>query len=391
MPASDRQISILITGDFSVEGRIPKCLEARESADALFADVRPLVESVDFAIANLETTVTQSSSRIAKTGPNLRCTNPDAVGVLKRTGFKAVTTANNHMMDYGDRGVADTLKTCDDFGILHFGAGLTAAEARKPLLQTIGGKRFAFINACENEWSTTFGDYPGCNPLDHINLYEDITSLKADNDYVVVILHGGHELYDLPSPRMKKLYRWLIDLGADAVICHHTHCYCGRESYKGKPIVYSLGNFNFDNPSFRNNDKWNIGALAELRFAADGSIDVKMHPIRQNDAQPGAILLKGEEAAAWHALDRAKTARIQDDALLAAEFEKFSEIQGNSFVSCLEPIKNKYVSFARNRGFLPKLFRRSQRLMLTNMLRCEAHRDATLKYLQLHRYPDSEK
>ena len=105
-------------------------------------------------------------------------------------------------------------------------------------------------------------DYDRYNEL--LNMAQEA---KANADFLILIIHGGHETYELPSPRMKKLYRWFIDLGVDAVIGHHTHCYSGSEVYKNKPIVYSLGNFIFD--SKIRDASWNYGVFAVLSLSAD--------------------------------------------------------------------------------------------------------------------------
>ena len=128
-------------------------------------------------------------------------------------------------------------------------------------------KTIAFINCCENEWSTTFGVKPGCNPLNEVNIYYQIQEAKADADFVILIIHGGHVTYELPSLRINKLYRWFIDLGVDAVISHHTHCYSGSEVYNNKPIVYSIGNFIFD--SKIRDASWIYGDFAVLSLSAD--------------------------------------------------------------------------------------------------------------------------
>ena len=76
----------------------------------------------------------------------------------------------------------------------------------------------AVINCCEHEFSVTTGDFPGANPLNPIRQFYKISEARKDADYVVVIVHGGHEMLQLPSPRMQELYRYFIDVGADAVI-----------------------------------------------------------------------------------------------------------------------------------------------------------------------------
>ena len=101
------------------------------------------------------------------------------------------------------------------------------------------------FNFCENEWSIAESDNPGANPMDIIDNANQIKYARELADYVIVIVHGGHEYYNLPSPRMQKQYRFYADQGADIVVGHHTHCISGNEVYKGVPIYYSLGNFIF--------------------------------------------------------------------------------------------------------------------------------------------------
>ena len=87
------------------------------------------------------------------------------------------------------------------------------------------------------------------NPLLPIQQFYKIQEAKENADYVLVIVHGGIEHYQLPTSRMIETYRFFIDAGADAVVNHHQHCYSGYERYKSKPIIYGLGNLLFDNPN----------------------------------------------------------------------------------------------------------------------------------------------
>src|SRR5690554_8220427 len=89
-----------------------------------------------------------------------------------------------------------------------------------------------------------------------------IKEAKATHDKVIVIIHGGHEYYNLPSPRMQKQYRFYAEQGADIIISHHTHCISGKEVYKGVPIYYSLGNFLFTNTS--SFEDWYIVIVLDL-------------------------------------------------------------------------------------------------------------------------------
>jgi poly-gamma-glutamate capsule biosynthesis protein CapA/YwtB (metallophosphatase superfamily) len=162
---------------------------------------------------------------------------------LHQLKIDAVTMANNHILDYGYKGVKDTFKELVDHKIKYIGAGNDLTEARKPLSLHKDGMKIAILNFCENEWSIAEDDSPGANPMDIIDNTNQIREAKASHDKVIVIVHGGHEYYNLPSPRMQKQYRFYADQGADIVVGHHTHCISGNEVYKGVPIYYSLGNF----------------------------------------------------------------------------------------------------------------------------------------------------
>src|SRR5690606_16683331 len=114
---------------------------------------------------------------------------------------------------------------------------------------------------------------------DVIDNVRQIKREKQISDKVIVIVHGGHEYYNLPSPRMVKQYRFYAENGADLVVGHHTHCISGHETYNGVPIFYSLGNFLFTKPS--RHQSWYNGLVLEIFVDKFQDIDVKIHPVRQ--------------------------------------------------------------------------------------------------------------
>ena len=367
---------ILIVGDYVPKNRLINAL--KDNNVDVFESIRHLIETSDYSIANLEAPVTVIDSPILKTGPNLRCSKEE-LKPLKEVGFNLVTLANNHMLDQGHQGLQETLRNCHELGLDTIGAGNNLEEARRILIKTIDKTRIAFINVCENEWSTTQDESSGCNPISEINLWEDIKAAKTQSDIIVVIIHGGHEWYTLPSPRMVKLYRWLIDIGAEAVIGHHTHCYSGHEIYKSKPIVYSLGNFLFDKPYRKT--IWNIGVAALLDIKEKGNITIELYPFEQCDDNPTINLLGGDKLQEWRREAERKTLIIGNDAQLRTEFEKFSVKIGKSFVDSLEPFDNKILSVARSKRLFPRILSKRQKNMLLNIVRDEAHRDVLINYL----------
>lgn len=373
---NNESISIFISGDFAPRMRVNEVI-AKEEYKLLYNDILPIIEASDIAITNLESPLVEDGKPIAKTGPNLKAPLK-SIEAIKFAGFDMVTLANNHMMDYGKEGLFSTIKTCEDNQIKHIGAGANYDEAQRIQYIELKGQKLAFLNCCENEWSTTHGNYPGCNPLNEVGLFYQIQEAKENSDHVILIIHGGHETYEYPSPRMKKLYRWFVDLGMDAVIGHHTHCFSGYEYYKNKPIIYSLGNFIFDG-NYRKSF-WNKGAAAVLKVNGS-NVDLQLIPYTQCDDEVGVHLLTEEETKMWLEKEQLKSELIQDDAQLIQKFEAFVSANERMYRSYLEPNKSAWMIAAKNRGLLPRTVRGHKRLLFWNIIRAEAHRDILLELL----------
>lgn len=177
----------------------------------------------DAFIVNYETVIVTDEDRpIIKSGAHLKTTDK-SLDVLKWLGVNMVTLANNHLMDDGESAAIRTQNLFRSKGIDYVGAGVNLGEARKWASINLKGEKVAIINACEHEFSVAGENQFGCNPIDTIPLSRQIKAAKLSSDYALCILHGGNEHFQLPSPRMKELYRFLVDCGADAVINHHQH------------------------------------------------------------------------------------------------------------------------------------------------------------------------
>lgn len=369
-------IKILITGDFVARVKAAEVIK-KGDYPSLFNDSLPLIREADIAITNLESPLLETGTPIAKTGANIK-SSIKCIEAIKFAGFDMVTLANNHALDYGAEGLASTIKQCDKYCIRHIGAGSNLEEAKGIQYFNVGGVVVSFINCCENEWSTTHGDEPGCNPLDEISVFYQIQEAKSKSDHLILIVHGGHETYDYPSPRMKRLYRWFVDLGVDAVIGHHTHCFSGYEIYKNKPIVYSLGNFIFDGKPF--GALWNVGAIAVLAIDKTG-IGLNLHPYRQCDEKVGVHLFSTEETKYWLEQEYKKIDKIKDDNTLQSLFDSFVASNERMYRAFLEPNKSRWILAAKNRGLLPRTVKGEKRLLLWNIIKAESHRDIILELL----------
>ena len=196
-------------------------------ADYFLQNVRSIFSADDLTIANFEGTLTDSDEREDKT---FAFKAPASyASILSGSSVEAVNTANNHSHDYGDQGFDDTLAALDDAGIVHFGYDETA-------VMDIKGIKVGMV-----------GIYELYDHLDREQqLKDNIAKVQADGaQLIVVIFHGGNETETVPDSNQTTLGRMAIDLGADLVCGHHPHVLQGIETYKGKNIVYSLGNFCF--------------------------------------------------------------------------------------------------------------------------------------------------
>lgn len=369
---------ILITGDYYGGGRTQKLAE-EGNYESIYNDFLPIIKSSDFAITNLESPITDSSNKILKSGPALK-SDYNSLKSLSFAGFNLVCLANNHLLDYGIDGYYDTIESLNKSGIRWVGAGNNCKEASKPFIINTGKNKVAILNIAENEFSTTNGENAGANGLNPILNYYSIIEAKRIADFVVVIVHGGHEMYQLPSPRIKSTYRFFIDIGVDCVVAHHPHCFSGYEIYNSKPIFYSLGNFIFDMEGIKDHN-WNQG-YAVLLSINNQSLKFKLVPYIQSDSKIGIRLMKTDERIAFdNKIDKLNNI-ISNDERLSTEFEKYCLKVGKRYNNYLEPHSNRILRWLQKRKIFPSLISFKKRKLILNLVRCESHRDILLNVLK---------
>lgn len=196
-------------------------------ADYFFSNVKSIFSADDLTIANFEGTLTDSEDREDK---EYAFKAPaEYAGILTSGSVEAVNTANNHSHDYGNQGYEDTISALDSAGILNFGYD-------KTLVTEVKGIKVGLVGIYELK--------------DHLErkeqLKQNIAKVKAEGAQItIVIFHWGNEKEEVPDSNQTTLAHLAIDEGADLVCGHHPHVLQGIEEYKGKNIVYSLGNFCF--------------------------------------------------------------------------------------------------------------------------------------------------
>ena len=243
---------------------------------ALFGDICYLAPQMDRFIVNLECALTNHDGAIKKFGPNIKCT-PECVNGIKKLGVTDVCLSNNHVFDFGVKGLRDTMKALDDAGIPYTGVGENDTDSRRAYFIEQDGKRIGIVNVCEHEYTYALPNRIGANPFDPFLTMQDVRAARAECDYLIVIYHGGKEYCRYPSPRLYNLCHELVHNGADAVICQHSHAIGCYEEYNGAHIVYGQGNFNFVFAGYDCPECWYTGLLVELD--TEDKAKIKFHPI----------------------------------------------------------------------------------------------------------------
>lgn len=365
-------MKITVAGDFAPRLRLQQQIEDHNFEEIFDKKLLKIIKSSDFSIANLESPVADETCKpIYKYGPNLKCTTA-AIEALNYANFGIVTMANNHILDYGEAGLNKTLKYCKKMGIKTVGAGINLSQSKKTLYLSKNSQRLAIINCCEHEFSIATENTGGAHPLNPISQYYTIQDAKKNADSVLVIIHGGHEHYQLPSLRMQETYRFFIDAGADAVVNHHQHCYSGYEFYKNKPIFYGLGNFAFD--SNIRNSSWNAGFMVQFDFK-ENATDFSIIPYIQYNDSPNVTICDPEQQILFENSIKKLNGIIADKTLLQEENHKYYKTCIPWEISILEPYRGKLLYKLYNMRLLPSFIKRRKIPALLNHIHCESHRD----------------
>ena len=280
------EIRLVFTGDVLLDRGVRTEI-ARHGADHLFSEaVDSVFRSADVVVGNLECPATDIKAPVHK--KFIFRAEPQWLHTLKRHGFTHLNLANNHSIDQGRRGLMDTRRNIIKAGMVPVGADSTMAAASQPVLLAQAPRKVWLVAslrlALENYAYLPAKPCVSQEPTD--SLLMQVSRIKKEDPSAVVIvsLHWGgeHTLQPVPGQRLEA--RRLIDAGADALICHHTHTLQSVEHYRGKPIYYSIGNFIFDQQKPLNSK----AAMVQLTITAD-DVQEKMIPVEIRRCVPYII------------------------------------------------------------------------------------------------------
>ena len=310
---------ITIGGDVSIKDCEKQFNDCKSKE--LFNDVIDAFKGSDRVIINLECAITDKNTPIKKIGPNLKAPLNTAL-VLKDIGVTDCALSNNHIFDYGRAGIEDTLDALNKYGINYTGFGNNEENSRKNLILSDGKIKVAVIAVCEHEYSYALKNRMGARAYDPYDTNDDISEAKRENDYVIVLYHGGKEDCRYPSPRLLKACRSMARHGADVVLCQHSHCIGCYEKFMGGHILYGQGNFHFICKDYEDTEDggymWNTGLLAQIDI--DKELCIKFIPCTV-DGQ-GIRLANKDEADKLLKELEARSASLND----GSWYEKWREL-----------------------------------------------------------------
>jgi poly-gamma-glutamate synthesis protein (capsule biosynthesis protein) len=266
----------------------------RDAPEAIYGDLLPILRRADLRIVNCECALTSTSAAVWKSGAVFKG-EPLHVAGLKAVPFDVACLGNNHVLDFGVAGLHETRRVLARARIRTVGAGLTDAQALAPLSLRVNGQRIHVVNISEGEDLTASTGGPGVYGWDIALAAAQTRALKKLGGVVIVIAHGGLEYVPFPPPYVVAAFRALIEAGADCVIGHHPHVPQGIEWWQGRPILYSLGNFVFYQPTTLQHRK--TGFCVSLRCGHGRVSAIELHPYRITDT--GLRCLAAKEARAF--------------------------------------------------------------------------------------------
>jgi len=281
-PSLPAPVSMTWAGDIIIARQVQRRILETGDWAAPFRSIHPSLTWADITISNLETSLSDSFESITDPTTFTFKTDPPAIEGLQLAGIDVLSRANNHSFNYGDIGMNDTTAVLDAAGIKHFGMGNTLEEARRAVVVEHNGTSFAFLgyNGISDDWDAAGHDHAGTAPLVDWMVVEDIQREIAAGHVVIPYFHWGTEyIYD-PTDEQLYFAQLAIDNGAAVVMGSHPHWVQAVETYNGRPILYSLGNFIFD-------QEWSLetkqGMIAHLWMQGDKPLKLDIVPILIED------------------------------------------------------------------------------------------------------------
>ena len=276
-----KETAIIFGGDVMLSRVVGQKMVKYNDFTWPFKKVADVLKNANYSVVNLESPLTYSKSYLVQTGSFSFNADPKSTQGLKLAGIDLVSLANNHFGNQGKKGMTDTFKILTDAGIKYAGAGNNLSQAHDFKKQNINGMDFCFLAYAYPDYLYIAGSStPGMASMNLTMMKNDVSKAKKSCDKVIVMMHSGIEYVNKPNAQQKNFAHIAIDSGADMVVGHHPHWVQITEIYKGKAIIYSLGNLVFDQMWSKETAQ---GALAKAYFKDDVLEKIEIIPIEIKD------------------------------------------------------------------------------------------------------------
>lgn len=319
-----RSVRLAIVGDVML-GRLVSREIARRAPESFWGDVLPVLTGADAVLANLECAISDRGAPWTRTPKAFHfCAEPGAIGILQAAGVRYVSLANNHVLDYGEDALRDTLDLLDNAGIAHAGAGETLEQAQRPARFRAKGLSISAFSLTDNEppFAATVGR-PGTCYVD-LNVHpqpwpgadEIAAERAAGTDIVVVSAHLGPNMVTRPSARLRIFKRRLLQAGIDIIHGHSAHVFQGVEPEGRKIILHDTGDFldDYAVDQFVRND-WSFLFL----------LDVDPQGVRRLVRRPVVLDFAEVNLARGKAFDAICAWMSEESKLFGAELQRCAE------------------------------------------------------------------
>jgi hypothetical protein len=243
-----------------------------------------------------------------------------------------------------------------------------------------GGCRVGFLGMAEHEFGIAQSGRAGANPLDPLDFVRNVARHRGEWDVLIVLLHGGNEFYPYPRPSLMNACRFLVEQGADAVICQHTHCAGCYERYEGGHIIYGQGNLLFDSGDAA--AAWYEGFLVVLEMDGPRSSRLQIVPLCQSRPRSGARRMPEPRAEAFQAEIRARSDQIGDTDFVRRQWDEFCDAKREHYLRRLGSPNRAFRALDRLTGYTRFFYSRTPlRAEHLNLVRCESHREVLINIL----------
>lgn len=368
--------SIIIVGDlFPTEQNVH--LFSKGDASSLFGEkIINIFADADFCVCNLEGSLTDHPEKCRKTGP-IKVANKQAIEAYKNLGIDCCMLANNHVTDGGHLGTIETMKTLDEAGIQHIGAGKNINTIKHSFVKDFGGIRIGFYNVGETMYNKPTKNTAGAWLYDEYIVCQEIKELKEDCNYLIVIYHGGIEKFPYPSPETRKRFHRMADSGANMILSQHTHCIGCEEWYKGSYLLYGQGDFLLKNFAPGLTDS---GLIIEIKIE-NSNIEIKKHLV--NSAEN--LYVRYAEIQDFSAFEE-RSKLIQNEDFVNKQLQLFCDRELYIYLKAFKSPSRLLLKFSKYfpKTFMKWLFGYNERDLLFTLhtLRSEQNRETAIIGIQ---------